>query len=315
MKKTNLQKTLFVLEEFHRRQDGILDAYDAVLIKEFGDISTRQLGRFLDALTVEIDNIEAIKVGRRNAYRLIKPMDLFVETFKNSHEISWIFNMAHEGNPEVFQELEQFTKKTKHVFQFKNTPFEDTKTLEEQTLFKTLKRAVENREYVKITFKGNDTPIDNLKCLKLIFMEGNWYLAYVNAMDRLRFGRVSFMQTVTYATKRESFQPMGVKKQMAFLKTIQNAMTLYDVPKKIARLKVNSYSAKYFTPEMKPFFSSQKFEKQLDDGSIIFTIEYTQTMEIMPFIQSWLPNISILEPAPLKEAYRQRLLRAQEGFN
>ena len=315
MKKTNLQKTLFVLEEFHKRKDGILDAYDSVLIEEFGDISTKQLGRFLDALSLEIDNIETIKIGRKKAYRLIKPIDLFIETFKHSHDISWIFHMLQDGDPEVFKELEQFTKKTKHVFQFKNTPFEDTKTIEEKEIFKTLKRAVKNREYVKITFKGNDTPIDNLRCLKLIFMEGNWYLAYVNTSDKLRFGRVSFMHKVEYATKRESFQPISVTKQMAFLKTIQNAMTLYDVPKKTARLKVNSYNAKYFTPEMKPFFSSQKFEKQLEDGSIIFTVEYTQIMEIMPFIQSWLPSISILEPDSLKEAYRQRLIKAQENLS
>ena len=315
MKKTNLQKTLFVLEEFHKRKDGILDAYDSVLIEEFGDISTKQLGRFLDALSLEIDNIETIKIGRKKAYKLIKPIDLFVETFKHSHDISWIFHMLQDGDPEVFKELEQFTKKTKHVFQFKNTPFEDTKTIEEKEIFKTLKRAVKNREYVKITFKGNDTPMDNLRCLKLIFMEGNWYLAYVNTSDKLRFGRVSFMHKVEYATKRESFQPISVTKQMAFLKTIQNAMTLYDVPKKTARLKVNSYNAKYFTPEMKPFFSSQKFEKQLEDGSIIFTVEYTQIMEIMPFIQSWLPSISILEPDSLKEAYRQRLIKAQENLS
>jgi len=315
MKKTNLQKTLFVLEEFHKRKDGILDAYDSVLIEEFGDISTKQLGRFLDALSLEIDNIETIKIGRKKAYKLIKPIDLFVETFKHSHDISWIFHMLQDGDPEVFKELEQFTKKTKHVFQFKNTPFEDTKTIEEKEIFKTLKRAVKNREYVKITFKGNDTPMDNLRCLKLIFMEGNWYLAYVNTSDKLRFGRVSFMHKVEYATKRESFQSISVTKQMAFLKTIQNAMTLYDVPKKIARLKVNSYNAKYFTPEMKPFFSSQKFEKQLEDGSIIFTVEYTQIMEIMPFIQSWLPSISILEPDSLKEAYRQRLIKAQENLS
>ena len=306
MKETKLQRTLFLLDEFHKRQDNTLDAYDQRLLDECG-LSVKQIGRLLDEIANELDNIELIKIGRKKAYKLIKPMDLFVETFKNTNEISWIFNMAHDGDPEVFKELEQFTKNTKHIFQFKNTPFEDTASIEEKEIFKTLKRAVKNREYVKITFKGKEDPQDNLKCLKLIFMEGNWYLAYVNTEDSLKFGRISFMDKIEYASKVESFQPSTVTKQMHFLKNIQNAMTLYGKPTKIARLKASGMAAKYFYEGMKPFLSSQQFEKILDDGSVIFTLEYTQAIEIMPFIQSWLPNITILEPQELKEQYVKRL--------
>ena len=306
MKETKLQRTLFILDEFHKRQDNTLDAYDQRLLDECG-LSVKQMGRLLDEIANELDSIELIKIGRKKAYKLIKPMDLFVETFKNTNEISWIFNMAHDGDPEVFKELEQFTKNTKHVFQFKNTPFEDTASIEEKEIFKTLKRAVKNREYVKIIFKGKEEPQDNLKCLKLIFMEGNWYLAYVDTKDSLKFGRISFMDKVEYASKAESFQPSTVTKQMNFLKNIQNAMTLYGKPTKIARLKARGMAAKYFYEGMKPFLSSQKFEKILDDGSVILTLEYTQAIEIMPFIQSWLPNIVILEPEELKEQYMKRL--------
>ena len=306
MKETKLQRTLFILDEFHKRQDNTLDAYDQRLLDECG-LSVKQMGRLLDEIANELDSIELIKIGRKKAYKLIKPMDLFVETFKNTNEISWIFNMAHDGDPEVFKELEQFTKNTKHVFQFKNTPFEDTASIEEKEIFKTLKRAVKNREYVKIIFKGKEEPQDNLKCLKLIFMEGNWYLAYVDIKDSLKFGRISFMDKVEYASKAESFQPSTVTKQMNFLKNIQNAMTLYGKPTKTARLKARGMAAKYFYEGMKPFLSSQKFEKILDDGSVIFTLEYTQSIEIMPFIQSWLPNIVILEPEELKEQYIKRL--------
>jgi hypothetical protein len=103
-------------------------------------------------------------------------------------------------------------------------------------------------------------------------MQGNWYLAYVNKEDRVRFGRISFMEKVEYAVKAESFQPSTVKKQMDFLKNIQNAMTLYGKPKKTARLKASGFAAKYFCEGMKPFLSSQKFEKMLNDGSVIFTV-------------------------------------------
>ena len=306
MKETKLQRILFILDEFHKRQDNTLDAYDERLLEECG-LSTKQMGRLLDEIAIELDSIESIKIGRKKAYKLLRPMDLFIETFKNAQDISWLFNMAHDGDPEVFKKLEQFTKNTKHVYQFKNTPFEDTETIEEKEVFKTLKRAVKNREYAKITFKGSEKSQDNLKCLKLIFMEGNWYLAYVDDADKTKFGRISFMAKVEYATKAESFQKITVEKQMAFLKNIQNSMTLYGKPKKIARLKVSGYASKYFYEGMKKFLSSQKFEQVLDDGSVVFTLEYTQPLEVLPFIQGWLPNMTILEPQELKEQYLKKL--------
>jgi len=60
------------------------------------------------------------------------------------------------------------------------------------------------------------------------------------------------------------------------------------------------------------FLSSQKFIEKQDDDSIIFTVDYTQNLEILPFIQSWMPNITIVEPQELKEAYLKKL---QEAVN
>ena len=88
-----------------------------------------------------------------------------------------------------------------------------------------------------------------------------------------------------------------------------------DKPKKIARLKASRIAAKYFYEGMKPFLTSQKFEKILDDGSVVFTLEYTQPIEIMPLIQSWLPNITILEPQELKEQYIKQLNYAISNHN
>ncbi len=308
MKDTKLQRILFILEEFHKRSDHTLDAYDDVLHEEFNKgNSPKRIGELLKEIEREIDNVEPIKIGRKNAWKLIKPLDLFVETFENSHEINWLFNMAHDADPEIFKELEQYTNQNKHIYQFKNTPFEDMKTLEAKETFKRLRAAVEHREYRKIKFKGSGEAQDNLKCLKLIFMDSNWYIAYVNKENELRFGRINFIERVEYATNIGSFQPVTVKKQMEFLKNIQNSMTLYDKPKKIARIKARPFIARYFDEGMKPFLSSQKFEKKLDDGSIIFTAEYTQPMEILPLIQGWLPNLMILEPKELKEKYLERL--------
>ncbi len=87
-------------------------------------------------------------------------------------------------------------------------------------------------------------------------------------------------------------------------------MTLYGVEKKIATIKASPAIAKYFDEGMKKFLPSQTFQSKEADGSVIFTLEYTQELEILPFIQKWLPALVIMEPQALKEAYRQKLLSA-----
>ena len=109
---TKLQRVLYILELLHSKANNTLDSYDENLEREFG-LSFKQTGRLLDEVADELDNIEVTKVGKRKAYRLIKPVDLFVEAFKNTNESSWLFNVAHDVDPEICRELESYTNITK----------------------------------------------------------------------------------------------------------------------------------------------------------------------------------------------------------
>ena len=60
-------------------------------------------------------------------------------------------------------------------------------------------------------------------------------------------------------------------------------------------------------PEGLEFLSTQTFQEELDDGSIIFTLEYTQPLEILTLIQRWLPDLVILEPQELRDEYLEKL--------
>ena len=315
MKDTKLKKIIFILEELHNRPTKTIDAYDEVLIEEFDNPekrekgrsgnSPKQIGKLLKEIAFELPNIHKTKEGKKDIYKLVKPMDLFIESFDHTKDISWVINMIHDSDPELYPVLAEHTKKSSHIYQFLNTPFEDTTTLEARETFSHLKDAVNRREYRKITFAGGVQ--DNLKCLKLVYMENNWYIAYVNAEDNLLFGRISLIKKVEYASNKGLFQPTSVKKHLEFLKTIQNSMTLYGKTKKLAKLMIKPKKAKYFDEGMKLRLSSQKFVEKLDDGSIIFTVEYTQADEILPLVQAWLPYLIILEPKELKEQYVKRL--------
>ena len=145
-------------------------------------------------------------------------------------------------------------------------------------------------------------------------MDNNWYIAFVDNDEKLRFGRLSFIESVNYAS-RTSFQPSTVEKQMKFLESVQNSMTLFSEPKKIAKIKATKNIARYFEDGMKIFLSSQKFLERQEDGSVIFTLEYTQELEILPFIQKWLPDLIILEPQELKDSYLKKLSLALSSYN
>ncbi|WP_121628751.1 WYL domain-containing protein [Poseidonibacter antarcticus] len=304
---STLKKYKIILEEFEKREDKKLTGYDEVL-SDILNLSPKQIDRLIKELSEEFDNIIEVNGTRRKTYQLIKPIDLFVETFDKSEEIGWFFNMAQDADPDIFKELEQFTNENKNIYKFQNSPFEDISTLEEKDIFKSLKRAVKNREYIKLRYKYIDEEYDNLKCLKLVFIDNNWYLAFIDSDNKLQLSRVSFIKDVGYASKLESFQKSSVKEQMLFLNSkLQNAMTLFGVKLKVAKLKINPYITRYFEKDMKKFLKTQRYMKKLDDGSIIITVEYTQYMEILPFIQSWMPNMIILEPKELKDAYIKRL--------
>jgi predicted DNA-binding transcriptional regulator YafY len=87
-------------------------------------------------------------------------------------------------------------------------------------------------------------------------------------------------------------------------------MTLYGEDPKIAKIKAKPSIAKYFDEGMKKFLPSQIFKSKEKDGSVIFTLSYTQALEVLPFIQKWMPDLLILEPSELKDAYRKKLEEA-----
>lgn len=307
---STLGKYSFLLKEFSEREDKILTSYD-IRLQEYLGLKQKQVERLLNELSIEYNNVQEIKQGRKKAYKLIQPIDILAEALDDTNNIGWLFNMVYDADPDAFRELEKFREQKNDIYKFFNTPFEDINSLESKDIFKKLKRAIKNREYAKIKFFNDDTIYDNLKCLKLVFIDNNWYITYIDEENILKFGRISFIERVDYATKINSYQESKIEKQIEFLNNnIQNAMTLYGVENRKAKLKATGFIAKYFEDGMKKFMPSQTFIKKLDDGSIIFTINYTQDLEILPFVQKWLPDLIILEPQELKDAYLKKLQTA-----
>ncbi|MDR0579378.1 MAG: WYL domain-containing protein [Campylobacteraceae bacterium] len=304
-------------EELYPQKESILN--------ELG-IDTRTLERYLkeikdfftDAILTEKrfikDRAKSLATYRMiNENDAIKILKILLE--KNSSDFGWIFPLVYENDMKFLKEfndkirdaITRIVKKNNDIFLFKTNPFENTQNI----FFMKLQKAVENMEYRNITYEYKKTEtLNNVKCLKLIFVNNNWYLACESQKQKFNLLRISFIKNVTYSKKKERYQRGTLSKYESYFDSMQNAMTLQGVKPQEAILCANKNIACYFKKEMKPFFASQCFIEEVIDGSIIFSVSYTQPLEVLPFIKNWLPDIMILEPQSLKAELKKELKKA-----
>jgi predicted DNA-binding transcriptional regulator YafY len=293
-------------EELYSQHEG--------LIAEL-DVNQRTLDRYLKDIHSLYGHIvrtekksKEFSERKTTVYRVVDKKKDISEIFKffieNSTDLSWLLQLVHENDPSLLDEsedkelLEESIKQDKDIFLFKSNPLEHLSD-EKNKLFSIAKMAVKNHEYRSIEYKyGIQESIIDAKLLKLIFMNNNWYLA-IEQEDKLRLLRFSFITSLQYANK-SNYQGKILDKYSNFFTALQNPMTL-DTSFSTARLLASPNIAIYFKESMKPFFPSQKFIKENEDGSIEFSLHYTQSIEIMPFIKQWQPDMIIVSPHTLKD--------------
>jgi hypothetical protein len=304
---THLDRAIKILQYFHQNPSKLIDRYDKFL-QETLDIGHRQLGRELDTISNNFNNIALVKNNRKKAYKLIKPIDILNESYKNSFKLGFVFEMAKDITPEILEEWNKISKEEDKPYIFYNMPFEDIKKVENSEVFKLLLRAIKTRREVNISSILEE--YISSKPIKILFSEGNWYIAHINS-NRLYITRIQFINSVTLTKNNRTFQSTKVQKHIKWLNSnYQNPFSLEHIKPKEAKIYATPNIARYFKKGMKKFFKSQKFVKITDDGGVIFTIKYTQELEILPFVQKWLPDLIILEPLELKEAYVKKLKKA-----
>ena len=298
-----------IIKQIEKKVDKTITA------KELTNIigkSDKQISRYFKELVNEFPQIIETKKGKANAIKLIDSFDIFIEAFKeleDSEQLNELMYLVKESAPELFKRLDTFIHNPNSIYIFKNPIFE---TIKNREIFKKLKNAIINHEYRLIKFKNEEKFIE-IKPIKFLFTDNNWYLAYVSE-DTLRLGRIAFIEEIKYS-KKNNYQKKSIERYLELLdKKFQNSMTLFDADIKKAKLKALPNIARYFEKDMKKFFPSQKFIEKLEDGSIIFEINYTQELEILPFVQKWLPDLVILEPKELIEAFVKKLDKAKSFY-
>ncbi len=245
-------------------------------------------------------------------------IDILNRLLKYSDDLGWLISLLNENDPSLFNDLDKHEKEkvsaqlkeNSGIFLFRTNPLEILRDEPSKRYLSELRNAVMNREYRDIKYKyiGEMENLIDVKCLKIVFTDGNWYLAIEDAEGNFRLLRVAFIVSLSKSSK--NYQGGILEKYKTHFNKIQNAMSLPSEPSRMALLKASPKVAIYFMEGMKPFFPTQKFKKKLGDGSVTFSINFTQDMEILPFIKKWLPDIEILEPKDLRETFKEQLKAA-----
>jgi len=310
-----LESIFRIIEHFLQRKE--ISSYDEVLLKEL-NCSQRTLLRYLYDIEHIFSSIIKVEKSKKSTWKLVSINEIFEELINTSNDIGYLFSMIKEFDPSIFtymekESLKKLLKKDETVFLFKNYIMEELSDTVSKNYFNRLKYAIKNKRIIEIDSLYNKTvKKTNLYPLKLVFMDNNWYVAVLND-DKIEFIRISFIKDLRVT--KASFKDIFIGEYLQELKKAQNALTLLPKSKKIAKIKATPNISRYFDKGMKQFLSSQTFIKKEDDGSVIFTLEYTQPLEILPLIQKWLPDLIILGPKDLQQEYIKKMKQSLNNYN
>lgn len=299
-------------------------------------LSLRSYNRYLDE--IESDFEEYMPIIKTNENRNGKNVKVYKKLSVNhalENFLEYMFREDDDGaiilfeaikkyRPNALQnfddndkeEIIKFIKKDQDVFLFRSNPYEAIMDI--GNFFSILKNAVRECSYLDIEYKHRDKSMfKGSKPLKLIFSENNWYLAVeYGEKNKFKLLRAKFILNAKKSEDKKSFSKKSVLKYEDYFNSkMQNSMTLYGAEEETAVLRASRKIVSYFRDDMKAFFKSQEYKYEDEEKRVIFEVKYTQHIEILPFIKKWLPDIEIISPKSLKNAFKKDLNRALQKLD
>ncbi len=164
----------------------------------------------------------------------------------------------------------------------------------EGSISKTISQCIQDKEEISICYAGRKRACYPVRPLKLIWIEGFWYLLSLTNDNKLLKFRLN---------KINSAKPLG--KYFTNTPDTENLIRQgtniwFDTqrPLKVI-LEVSPQVSKYF--QVRDYFPLQKIEKVLPNGGLIISCQAVNAQEITPTILHWIPDIKVQEPAFLQK--------------
>ena len=297
-----------------------LEAGKTINIKEYATInnlSNRTVQRYFERGGQLYDLYSDKLIGHNGTFaianeNIVKDMLLAPTT---SNELERIIDLYYMINPTIFERLDNETagiiqkyyQKTKACYEVRQGLFENLKS---DKVMQTLKSAIKDRKLCDVSYNPEYDKFEfkDVKLIKIIFFDGNWYVACLDESFELNNGfrwlRLNFIENISLKSQTFHRNPDAYD----FIKNFQNMFSLYGAPKYKVELKVSPQKARFF--KAKKFLKSQVVKKELDDGSIIVEYHITQDEEILSFIKSWIPFVEVISP----DSLRDNLITSLSGY-
>lgn len=170
----------------------------------------------------------------------------------------------------------------------------------------TIEKAIEAKQAISINYKGEGSRI--VYPLKIATFDGYWYIVALNKKDD-RVKNFYFKYMLEIKPIDEYFDVTNES-----LEKIDNAVNAYfDYHKEPFEVQLEISGEIAHIIKRKKINPSQYIMKEYEDGSLEISLYITYPMEIIPFIQSWVPHIRIISPLSLYEKIDQNWQRYIEN--
>lgn len=296
-----------ILKGIYEHKDGITSEY---FIKNF-QLSKQTFSKYIQhILSSEFGEYIYVDKSKKNyIYKPALPDISEVIKYYNGDKYTYDEFLASQSVIRYLNEnnAEEILNLFKENFVAIDNPLQDN--LINKMEFAFIKQLLQSKRFnYKINLICIDTTINDAIFLKIIYSDKNYY-ALLKHNNNIFLRRLAFIKEIQKSKKYlvKDF-PSGVDMK---IKAMSNSLSLYDCPRKIARLQISENISKYFQADMKKFFKSQKI---INNSPLQIEIEYTNSLEILRFVKTWLPDIKILSPQELIKEYKNNLKEALKDY-
>ena len=301
MRDKKIFNVLRILEDLKKGRVICTKAYSDYL-----DVSQRSIQRYIE----EIESFYRIKLLKTKngcySYPQISNIKEKIIDIKENEDFEKFADILGVLNKEVLEFLD-IDKKIidkiveNDIFLVKENPIEHFLKID---IYKKLKQAIKYKKLIDIEYFSNkEYEFKNIKPLKIVFAEGNWYLAALsddNINNGFKFLRVNFIKQI----KERSQGFKTDKDAVRFLNNFQTLFSRYKVEPFEVILEVSKEVERFF--KVKKFLPSQEITGK-NDKSITLRYLVTSEEEILRLVKKWFPFIKIKSPESLKEKFKNDL--------
>jgi predicted DNA-binding transcriptional regulator YafY len=184
------------------------------------------------------------------------------------------------------------------VYYLKESPVEELKS---SKFLKQLKSAIKYRKVLEIEYESDKSYNFEFKPYKIVFSEGNWYLAGMSndeINNGFKFLRLNFIKSIKETSK--SFKKD--KEVENFIYNFQSLFSRFKVKPFEVIVRVDKEVSRFF--KAKKFLSSQNIIDE-DEKGLLIRYYVTSDEEILFLAKRWLPYMKIIYPSYLQEKLQE----------